>query len=254
MTALNGFSLAYIERRTDWTSELFSLRVNGVPVRFQAGQYVKLALYDETNKLISRPYSIVNAPLNSSDMMEFLVIANPNGALSPRLQNLREGDSIYVADKAFGDLTFNSIPKQTQNLWLFSTGTGIGPFLSLLDDINFRPGCEKIVLVHAVRHEKDLVYRYLIDQLVKQYEGRLIYLPIVSREQSDFALYGRIPQLIDQGILQDKLDLPLAAETTFTMLCGNPEMIKETLSVLQSLGLEKYRRKTGGHILYERYW
>lgn len=31
-------------------------------------------------------------------------------------------------------------------------------------------------------------------------------------------------------------------------------MIKDTLPVLQDLGLEKYRPKTGGNIIYERYW
>lgn len=254
MTALNGFSLAQIERRTEWTSELFSLRVTGASVRFQAGQYVKLAIKDEDGKVISRPYSIVNAPLNSSDMMEFLIVANPKGALSPKLQALQEGAPIYVSNTAHGDLTFNSIPKHTRNLWLLSTGTGVGPFLSLLDDINLRPGNEHIVLVHAVRHERDLVYRYLIDTLIEQYEGRLTYVPIVSREPSTKALQGRIPQLLAQQKIQQKIDIELTASESFAMLCGNPDMIKETLQVLQSMGLDKYRRASGGHILYERYW
>ena len=254
MTALNGFSLAHVERRTEWTDELFSLRVTGARVRFQAGQYVKLAIQDAEGKVISRPYSIVNAPLNSSDMMEFLIVANPNGALSPKLQALREGDAVYVSDKAYGDLTFNSIPKHARNLWLLSTGTGIGPFLSLLDDINLRPGNEHIVLVHAVRHERDLVYRYLIDTLIEQYEGRLTYVAVVSREPSKKGLQGRIPQLLSEQVIQRQIDIELTASESFAMLCGNPEMIKETLLVLESMGLSKCRRSSGGQILYERYW
>ncbi|MDN3685374.1 hypothetical protein QW180_24525 [Vibrio sinaloensis] len=76
--------------------------------------------------------------------------------------------------------------------------------MSLLDDINLRPGNEHIVLVHAVRHERDLVYRYLIDTLIEQYEGRLTYVPIVSREPSTKALQGRIPQLLAQQKIQQK--------------------------------------------------
>tara|TARA_Y100001956_G_scaffold81426_1_gene98985 strand:+ start:876 stop:1640 length:765 start_codon:yes stop_codon:yes gene_type:complete len=254
MTALNGFSQAHIERRTDWTTELFSLRVSGASVPFQAGQYVKLALPSDDGTLISRPYSIVNAPLNSSDMMEFLIVANPEGGLSPRLQNLREGDAIYVGNKAYGDLTFSSIPKTAQNLWLLSTGTGVGPFLSLLDDMNFRPGCERIILVHAVRQEKDLVYRYLIETLIEQYDGRLSYLPIVSREKLNYTLHGRIPQLLSSQMLQEKVGHGIEDQDSFVMLCGNPAMIKETVEVLKSFGLEKYRRATGGQIIYERYW
>ncbi|KHA61912.1 ferredoxin-NADP reductase [Vibrio variabilis] len=254
MAALDGFSQAHVERRTEWTSLLFSLRLGGASVRFQAGQYVKLALLNQDEQLVARPYSIVNAPLNSSDMMEFLIVANPEGSLSPLLQQLREGDTIYVSNKAYGDLTLSSIPKNTQNLWLLATGTGIGPFLSLLDDINVRPGCDHIVLVHAVRQEKDLVYRYLIETLIEQYDGRLQYVPVVSREQLDCALYGRIPQLLSNQTLQKEAGVNLSAEESFVMLCGNPDMIKESVEVLKSFGLEKHRRATGGQIIYERYW
>ncbi|GLT18816.1 ferredoxin--NADP(+) reductase [Vibrio zhanjiangensis] len=254
MTAPPGFNLARIDKRTDWTSELFSLRVTGAPLDFKAGQFTKLAMYDDAGQLISRAYSIVNAPLNDSDMLEFLVVANPQGKLTPKLHCLEEGSQIYVGSTAHGDLVLSSIPKSTQDLWLLSTGTGIGPFLSLLDDINLRLGYKKIVLAHGVRHEKDLVYRYLIDQLVGQYEGRLCYLPIVSREESSFALKGRIPTLLEEGQLQTAVKAQLTKENSFVMLCGNPDMIKETTQTLQAMGLEKFRRATGGNITFERYW
>ena len=254
MTAPDGFNLAKVDKRTDWTSELFSLRLTGAPLTFKAGQFTKLALYDDDGQLISRAYSVVNAPLNSSDMLEFLIVSNPEGKLTPKLQHLKEGDSVYVGASAYGDLILSSIPKSTQDLWLLSTGTGIGPFLSLLDDINVRPGYEKIVLVHGVRHEKDLVYRYLIEQLVDQYEGRLSYVPVVSREQHPNTLYGRIPQLLDQREIQEIAQAELTQENSFVMLCGNPEMIKETTKTLQGFGLEKFRRATGGNITFERYW
>ncbi|WP_341662569.1 ferredoxin--NADP reductase [Vibrio sp.] len=254
MTAPSGFNLAYVDGRNDWTGELFSLRLTGAPLDFKAGQFTKLALYDDADQLVSRAYSVVNAPLNDSDILEFLVVANPQGKLTPNLHKLKEGDQVYVGSTAYGDLIFSSIPKSTQDLWLLSTGTGIGPFLSLLDDINVRPGYDKIVLVHGVRHEKDLVYRYLIDQLLEQYEGRLTYLPIVSREQSSFALNGRIPQLLQDNQIQQLAEVQLTKENSFVMLCGNPEMIKETTQTLQSIGLEKFRRATGGNITFERYW
>ncbi|UUM33121.1 ferredoxin--NADP reductase [Vibrio japonicus] len=254
MSVPKGFTMAKVERRIDWTADVFSLRVTGASLSFEAGQYTKLALLSENGELVSRPYSIVNAPLNSSDMLEFLIVAHPEGVLSHRLQNLKEGDEIYVGERAHGDLIFRSIPKSTENLWLLATGTGIGPFLSLLDDINFRPSCENIVLVHAVRRERELVYQYLIEQLIQQYEGRLTYLPIVSREQIPNVLRGRIPQLLQQRTLQEKSGVALSPKDSFAMLCGNPDMIKETIAVLTESGLEKYRQATGGNILYERYW
>ncbi|MGU3844287.1 ferredoxin--NADP reductase, partial [Vibrio diabolicus] len=96
--------------------------------------------------------------------------------------------------------------------------------------------------------------KYLIEQLQQRYEGRLKYIPIVSREVVDGQLQGRIPELIESGRLSNAADVPFSAQSSFVMMCGNPQMIKDTLPVLQDLGLEKYRPKTGGNIIYERYW
>ncbi|WP_423840768.1 ferredoxin--NADP reductase [Vibrio mytili] len=254
MTELKGFNLASVEKRIDWTKDVFSLRVSGASLSFKAGQFTKLALLDDDGNPISRAYSIVNAPSEQFDWLEFLIVANPNGQLSPKLQNLKVGDGIYVGQTAHGDLVHDTIPKQAHDLWMLATGTGIGPFLALLDDINLLPHNEKIVLVHGVRYEKDLVYRYLIEQLQQRYEGRLQYIPIVSREAVANQLQGRIPDCISSGALANRADLPFSAQSSFVMLCGNPDMIKDTSTVLQEMGLEKYRTRKGGNIIYERYW
>ncbi|WP_114765480.1 ferredoxin--NADP reductase [Vibrio rhodolitus] len=254
MADIAGFHRATIQKRTDWTEQLFSLRVIGAPLQFKAGQFTKLALPDAEGNVIARAYSLVNAPLTSSDTLEFLIVADPNGQLSPRLQQLKEGEVIYVAQSAHGDLIFETIPKQTKNLWLLSTGTGIGPFLSLLDDISLRPTSDKIVLVHGVRHERALVYRYLIEQLQQQYQGRLVYQPIVSREEVSGALHGRINDLIEQGVLSEACDCEFSAHNSFVMLCGNPAMIKDTTTQLLNMGLTKHRKAEPGNIVFERYW
>lgn len=254
MTELSGFNRAIVEKRIEWTPELFSLRLNGAHLDFKAGQFTKLALHGEDGKVISRAYSLVNAPFASCDWLEFLIVANPQGQLSPKLQELQEGQTLYVGATAHGELIFDSIPKTTKDLWLISTGTGIGPFLSLLDDINMRPGCDNIVLVHGVRHEKDLVYRYLIDQLLTQYEGRLQYVPVISREAPQGVLHGRIPELIANGSLSSFSGVSMSPEHSFAMLCGNPDMIRDTSSVLQQQGLRKHRRREPGNFIFERYW
>ncbi|MCA3952588.1 ferredoxin--NADP reductase [Vibrio vulnificus] len=248
------FAKAVVEKRTDWTGELFSLRVTGTHLDFKAGQFTKLALLDEQGQMVSRAYSLVNAPSVLNDWLEFLIVSHPQGKLTPKLQSLKTGDEIYVGKSAHGDLTSDIIPKTTEDLWLFATGTGIGPFLSLLDDITHQPRCDRIILVHCVRYEKDLVYRYLIEQLKELYGGRLVYVPIVSREQVPNTLHGRIPALLSSGILFHHLGMEMSAKTSFAMLCGNPEMIKDTSAALQNLGLEKYRRQIGGNIIFERYW
>ena len=254
MNEVAGYSQAIVTKRIDWTNEIFSLSVTGADLSFKAGQFTKLALLDEEGSPIARAYSLVNAPRTSNDRLEFLIVANSEGLLSPKLHQLKEGELIYVAQKAHGDLIVESIPKQSKTLWLLSTGTGIGPFLSLLNDENVRPSNETIVLVHGVRHESDLVYRHLINQLIEQYEGRLIYQSVVSRSQVTDLLHGRIPALIDSGELMRSTGAEFDAEECFVMLCGNPEMIKETTATLINRGLSKHRAAQAGNIIYERYW
>ena len=113
MTAPSGFNLAYLEQRTDWTDELFSLRLSGAPLDFKAGQFTKLALHDDAGQLVSRAYSLVNAPLNNSGTLEFLVVANPQGKLTPDLHKLKEGDQVYVGNTQLMGILFSV---QSQNL------------------------------------------------------------------------------------------------------------------------------------------
>jgi len=49
-----------VENR-QWTETLFSLRVAGAPLEFQAGQFVRIAL-DINGERVARAFSFVNAP------------------------------------------------------------------------------------------------------------------------------------------------------------------------------------------------
>lgn len=246
-----GYHRAQVLERIDWTADLFSLRVGEVPLTFEAGQFTKLAVEGEDGQLISRAYSLVNAP-DASQQHEFLIAAAPQGKLSPRLQALSAGETIWVGESAHGDLVKESIVPHTDNLWLLATGTGIGPFLSLLLDHKLTQS--NIVLVHGVRFARDLVYAEMIQTLLADYQGRLSYHPVVSREPVEGALPGRIPALIEAQTLQQAAQCELSPHSSFAMLCGNPEMIKDSIKALQNQGLQRYRHATGGHIIHERYW
>lgn len=252
MSPFAGFHPVQVIERVDWTPQQFSLRVRGAALPFSAGQFTKLGLVDDKGNLICRAYSLVNAPDAASDEHEFLIVAHPQGQLSPRLQSLAAGDALWMGDLASGDLTQASIPDVTQDLWLLATGTGIGPFLSLLAN---RSLCHaNITLVHGVRYGRDRVYRDTIQSLVEAYQGRLRYHTVVSREVLADAMRGRIPALIESGQLQMASGLTLAPERSFVMMCGNPEMIKDTARTLREKGLVPFRQATGGNYIHERYW
>ena len=232
-----------IENR-HWTGNLFSLRVAGVGLKFEAGQFVRIAL-DIGGERVARPFSFVNPP--ADPVLEFYGVVVPEGPLSPRLARLRAGERLQVASNPAGFLVLSELP-DAETLWLLSTGTGIAPFLSILRTETPWQRFRNVVLVHAVRHARELVYRDLI-------EGTKVkYLTMVSREAHQGSLSGRIPVAIGDGRLEAAAGLRIAPETSQVMLCGNPAMLKDAAAALAARGLRKHRRRSPGQITVESFW
>jgi ferredoxin/flavodoxin---NADP+ reductase len=232
-----------IENR-HWTEALFSLRLEGTSLEFEAGQFVRIAL-DIGGERVARPFSFVNPP--QDPVLEFYGIVVPEGPLSPQLAELGPGDALYVARNPAGFLVLSELP-EAETLWLVSTGTGIAPFLSILRTEMPWKQFRNIVLVHAVRHAKELVYQDVIQRI-----DNLRYVTFVSRESAPGSLGGRIPAAIRDGRLEQAAGLPIA-QTSQLMLCGNPEMLRDTTAVLMERGLRKHRRRMPGHISVESFW
>src|SRR5882762_2739670 len=144
-----------------WTETLFSLQVEAEVAAFEAGQFAKLALAVE-GEMVARPYSFVNAP--NERPHEFYYVTLPDGPLTQRLSKLEAGDAIRLAPRPAGFLVLSEIP-DGENLWLISTGTGVGPFLSILKSEAPWQRFRQVVLVHAVRHAEELTYRESISRL-----------------------------------------------------------------------------------------
>jgi ferredoxin--NADP+ reductase len=233
-----------------WTEALFTLRVQGAPLAFEAGQFVRIAL-DIDGERIARPFSMVNAP--GDPVLEFYGIVVPEGPLSPRLARLKAGERLFVAPNPAGFLVLSELPA-AQTLWLMSTGTGIAPFISMLRAGTPWQRFKDVVLVHAVRHAAELVYQMDIEKTGAHHGSCFRYVSVVSREDAPGALRGRIPALVRDGRLEAAAGLKLAAEGSQVMLCGNPDMLKDTSGALAERGMRKNRRRTPGHITVESFW
>lgn len=231
-----------------WTEALFSLRVAGVALSFQAGQFVRIAL-DIGAERVARPFSLVNAP--HDPVLELYGIVVPEGPLSPRLARLAPGEALFVAPNPAGFLVLSEVP-DAETLWLVSTGTGIAPFLSILRTDTPWRRFRNVVLVHAVRFSQELTYRATLDEL-RQTRG-LRYVSFVSREGAAGSLAGRIPAAIRDGRLEAAAGLELAAQSSQVMLCGNPDMLKDATAALAERGMRKHRRRAPGHITLESFW
>lgn len=233
-----------------WTDVLFSLQVEAPVEPFKAGQFGKLALVID-GEIVSRPYSYVNAP--DERPLEFYFIVINQGPLSPRLAALEPGDKAYLAPRPSGLMTLAEV-RDRETLWLLSTGTAVGPFLSILKTAEPWQRFRHAVLVHAVRHAGELAYLEQIDAIAAAHAGRFGYVPFVSREDTGHAIRGRIPEAIRDGRLEARAGHALTAETSHVMICGNPDMVRDTTAALEARGMKKHKRKDPGHITIEAYW
>ena len=244
---MNWLDGKVIENR-HWTDTLFSLRVEAPKLAFEAGQFVRIAL-DIGGERVARPFSFVNPP--EDPVLEFYGVIVPEGPLSPRLDKLRVGDALRVASNPAGFLVLSEVP-DTRTLWLVATGTGLAPFLSILRTETPWRRFREVVLVHAARHARELVYRDMIDKLRR--ERGLRYVTFVSREAAPGSLAGRIPAAVRDGRLEKAAGASLSPEGSHVLLCGNPQMLKDTTAALAERGMRKHRRRAPGHISVESFW
>jgi ferredoxin--NADP+ reductase len=243
-----------VRGKRSWKPGLFSLELEAPDVTFTAGQFARLALpapADAKEPMLGRPYSFVNPP--DAPFHEFYFNVVPDGPFSPRLALLEAGDSLWIGPRANGFFSIGEVPA-ADALWCLSTGTGLGPFLSILRTTEPWDKFGRVVLVHAVRSAADLAYTEVMAELSRRHGGTFVHLPIVSREAVRGALQGRIPALIADGTLEARASVALTADNAHAMLCGNPAMVDDVQEVLATRGMKRHRRREPGHITLETYW
>uniref|UniRef100_A0A1A9UKB0 Triosephosphate isomerase n=1 Tax=Glossina austeni TaxID=7395 RepID=A0A1A9UKB0_GLOAU len=70
-----------------------------------------------------------------------------------------------------------------------------------------------------------------------------------SREKITNTLYGHIPELIINGKLESSLNLEINSKNSHIMLCGNPNMVRDTYECLnKKYFMVKNYQKSPGHI------
>lgn len=240
-----------------WNDSLFSFRTTRDPgLRFANGQFVMIGL-EVDGKPLTRAYSIASA--NHEEHLEFFSIKVPDGPLTSRLQHLRPGDPIIVSKKPTGTLVLRDL-KPGKRLFMFATGTGLAPFMSLIHDPEVYENFEKIILIHGVRWTNELAYHDYIEHDLTSHEffgdlvrEKLHYYPTVTREA--FRNEGRLTDLIASGkLFADLGETPLDPATDRAMICGSPAMLAETSAMLDARGFKVARHYTGelGDYVIER--
>ncbi|WP_315744403.1 MULTISPECIES: ferredoxin--NADP reductase [unclassified Bradyrhizobium] len=252
---MNAFQKETVLSVKHWTESLFSFTATRNPgFRFQNGQFAMIGL-EVDGKPLMRAYSMASA--NHEEALEFFSIKVPDGPLTSRLQEIREGDIILVGRKATGTLvTGNLLPGK--RLLLLSTGTGLAPFASLIKDPEVYENYETIVLAHGCRQVSELAYGEQLVESLKSHEffgplirTKLVYYPTVTREP--FRNRGRITDLMASGELFSDIEQGgLDRDTDRIMLCGGPAMLEELHAMFTERGFIEGSHSEPGHFVIEK--
>ncbi|WMC18925.1 MAG: FAD-binding oxidoreductase [Enterobacteriaceae bacterium PSpicST2] len=244
---MNNWVIGKVLKIKKYYNKLFKIFIKASINKFISGQFTKIA-FIKKKKIINRAYSFVNSSNNL--ILEFYILFIPNGKLSYKLFNLKIGSKILISNKSFGVFILKKIPN-CDTLWMISSGTGIGPYLSILRENKNLERFKNLILINSNKFIKNCNYNFEIKKLRDNYYGKLRVLNIISQENIYGTLKGRINNLIYNGILEKIIGLGLNYKKSHIMLCGNPLMIKETKNILLKLrNMDIYKN----NITIERYW
>ena len=205
-------------------------------------------------KPLLRAYSVVSP--NHEDHLEFLSIKVPNGPLTSKLQHIKVEDEIIVNSKPTGTLVCDYL-LPGRNLYLFSTGTGLAPFMSIIRDPETYEKFDKVILTHTVRTVSELAYKDTLNGLNEDEvysnvtNGKFIYFNTVTREEWDRP--GRITDWIKEDKLWGQVGLPkFDSLKDRVMICGSESMTADLKKIFEDLGSQEGSTKIQGGFVIEK--
>ncbi|MEL6278285.1 MAG: ferredoxin--NADP reductase [Pseudomonadota bacterium] len=239
-----------------YTDRLFKFRITRpASFRFRSGEFVMIGLPQENGRPLLRAYSVASPAWDET--LEFYSIKVPDGPLTSRLQKIEPGDKILLARKPTGTLVLDALTPG-KRLYMFSTGTGIAPFASVMRDPETYEMFDKVVLTHTCRLKAELEYgfelaRDVVDDPLVGEEAREKFVHYASCTREQYPVQGRITTLIEHGkLFKDIGAPPLNPAEDRVMICGSMAMLQSVKAVVEAAGLKEGSNSSPGDYVIER--
>ena len=179
------------------------------PFDFKPGQVVAIAMHANDEP---RLYSIASG-INKQHL-SILFDVKPDGELTPPLSLVQPNDTVFISEP-FGKFLCLEQPAT----WI-ATGTGIAPFISLVESAR----AENIQLLHGARTlDKFFFQDYLETQLGHN------YLRFCTTESNEKTIAGRLT-----SYLENTENLPTDNKY---YLCGSSQMVIDVREILIARGI-----------------
>jgi benzoate/toluate 1,2-dioxygenase reductase component len=199
-------TVSKIEQHND-AAVVLELDVASAAPVFLPGQYVNI---DVPGSGQHRSYSFSSAPGESK--VSFLIKKIPGGVMSTWLESAKPGDALDLV----GPLGSFYLREVQRPLLFLAGGTGLAPFLSMLEVLARTNAQQKVHLIYGVTRDLDLVQV----EAIEAYTAKLAnfsYATVVAEETSSHPRKGWVTQHIPADALNEG-DVDV-------YLCGPPPMV-----------------------------
>lgn len=225
----------YNGRISRWEEIAEGLAIVGVqaletPFAFEPGQYATLGLMGTEGKLVQRPMSISSSADDTSEY-EFFIRLVQGGAFTTLLWERSVGDPMNIKGPKGKFL----LQDDRRTCLFIASGTGLAPFISMIETLRGRGLTRDVVLLHGVSYDYDLAWRDQLSELEASGGFPLRYVGTISRPQQCPGWSGRTGRV--ETIVAPVMDeLGLTAENATIYLCGNPDMVSAVEETAEARG------------------
>lgn len=188
---------------------------------FLPGQYINLKV-PETEE--TRSYSFSSIP--GSNLVEFVIRNVPEGLMSSYLESHPERGTPFEFTGPYGSFYLRSLTKPALFL---AGGTGIAPFLSMLETLVLSDNEQPVNLVYGVTNEADLVGVERLEEIRANHQW-FDYRIVVFNATSEG---------VRQGYVMEHIEMEWVNDPTFDLyLCGPIPMVDSVQKWLKEKGVE----------------
>jgi ferredoxin--NADP+ reductase/benzoate/toluate 1,2-dioxygenase reductase subunit len=193
----------------DLSDASYVVRFSKRNLKFKPGQHLVVGVLGMSD---AREYSIYSG--RNEEFLEILVREVEDGLVSKKLRRLNPGNNLEV-NGSYGFFLTNAQPPANKKLLFLSSGTGIAPFHSF---VKTYPDAD-YTIIHGIRT--------IEEAYEKEDYKKGSYITCTSRdEKGDF-----------QGRLTKYLKNMNIDKETMIYLCGNSDMVFESIDILQEKGI-----------------
>ena len=189
-------------------------------IAFLPGQYVNITVPGTSE---TRAYSFSSLP--GSRELSFLIRNVPGGLMSSWLVGqAKTGDKVTLA----GPMGIFYLRPVGRPLLMLAGGTGLAPFLSMLEHLKASGSSQPVHLIYGVTNDEDLVAVEALEAYAAEIEN-FTFKTVVANAESGHSRTGYVTNHME--------DAPINDGDVDVYLCGPPPMVDAVLGFFRQEGI-----------------